>query len=90
MENNNFNLYSAKVIRRAENFVSLKTIWVMVGMTIWSLRNIFTIFGLFENDCMKDRDRLDKFWLLNFYICTFFGIGVSVITIILIPGAILY
>jgi len=63
----------------------------MVGMTIWSLRNIFTIFILFENHCVGfDRTKLDRFWLLNFSIATFFGVAVSVITIILIPGSILY
>lgn len=86
----NYNLASLKVIKRAEVFMIVKAIWLMIGFTIWSLRNILTIFELVENECMTDRTIRDRFWLLNFYIFTFFGVLVSVFTVIVIPGAILF
>ena len=85
-----FNKGSLKIIKRAETFMIFKAIWLMIGFTIWSLRNIITIFELVENDCIKDRTLKDRFWLLNFYIFTFFGVFVSVFTVIVIPGAILF
>ena len=65
-------------------------IWFMVGMTIWSLRNIITIIYFFEHECLKDRSRIDKFWIMNFYLFTFVGYFTALITIIVFPGALLY
>jgi hypothetical protein len=68
----------------------VKSIWFMIGYTIWSLRNILTIFELLNNDCMKNTDSKTKFLLINFYFFTIYGYLISLITIILIPGAALY
>jgi len=40
----NYNKNSLIILKRAENFMIFKTFWTMIGMTIWSLRNIFTLF----------------------------------------------
>jgi hypothetical protein len=68
----------------------VKSIWFMIGYTIWSLRNILTIFELLNNDCMKNTDSKTKFLLINFYFFTIYGYLISLISIILIPGAALY
>jgi len=68
----------------------INSIWMMTGFTIWSLRNILTILELFHWNCMKGRDQDDKFWLVNFYLFTLIGYTISVVTIIVIPGTILY
>lgn len=88
--NNQFNLVSLRQIKRTENFMIVKSIYAMVGFTIWSLRNIVTIFELFKDDCMVNRRMIDKFWLLNFYIFTLVGYANAIITLIVIPGAALY
>ena len=62
----------------------------MVGYTIWSLRNIFTIIYLFENNCLKGTTKIDKFWLLNFYFFTLLGYFISILTLLIFPGAALY
>jgi hypothetical protein len=82
--------YLLQIISRSENFMIAKSVLYMVGFTIWSLRNIFTIIYLFTNDCMKDTSKIDKFWLLNFYFFTLFGYGIAVITLLIFPGAALY
>jgi hypothetical protein len=40
----NYNKNSLIILKRAENFMIFKTFWTMIGMTIWSLRNIFSLF----------------------------------------------
>lgn len=89
-ESNSFNLNTARIMRRAEHFMVLANVWLMVGFTIWSLRNIFTILALFHYDCMDDRDTGDRYWLVNFYIWTLLGYAISLMTILVIPGAALF
>jgi hypothetical protein len=89
-DTNTFNLRSMKVLKRAENFMLLNTVWLLIGFTIWSLRNILTILELFHYDCMKNRERADRFFLFNFYLWTLIGYAVAVVTVVIIPGAALY
>ena len=77
-------------IFRAENFMIAKSMLYMVGFTIWSLRNIFTIIYLIDENCMKNTTKIDKFWLLNFYFFTLFGYAIAVLTLLIFPGAALY
>lgn len=49
----NYNKNSLMILHRAENFMLFKTFWTMTGMTIWSLRNIFTLFKISHFDCFK-------------------------------------
>ena len=64
--------------------------WLMIGLTIWSLRNIWTLFKLNDNKCYEDRPPIDRFWILNFYLFTLSGYVVAVISLIIFPGAALY
>lgn len=64
----------------------LQIVWTLIGFTIWSLRNIFTIFSLVHYSCWSNRTMSDHFWMFNFFIFTFIGYVLAVITIILIPG----
>lgn len=89
-EDNHFNKASLSVLKRAENFMVFNSIWLMVGFTIWSLRNILTILELLHYDCMKDRAASDRFFLLNFYLWTILGFLIAAITVVIIPGAALY
>ena len=82
--------YLNQLIFRAENFMIAKSIIYMVGFTIWSLRNIFTIIYLIDQSCMKNTTKIDKFWLLNFYFFTLFGYAIAVLTLLIFPGAALY
>jgi len=68
----------------------IRKIWMLIGLTIWSLRNIVTILELFDNKCIKNREMIDKFWLANFYVFTLVGYATALITLIIIPGAALY
>ena len=83
-------IMALRVGQRAENFMIAKAVLYMVGFTIWSLRNILTIIYLFENSCMKDTSKIDKFWLLNFYFFTLYGYFMAIITLLIFPGAALY
>lgn len=79
-----------RIIARAENFMIVSAIWQFVGLTIWSLRNIWTLFLLEYKDCYRDRSTIDRFKILNFYIFTLAGYVFGVITLIIFPGAALY
>ena len=89
-KNYSFQMNTLKILQRAETFMISTKIWFMVGMTIWSLRNIITIIFFFENECLKDRSKIDKFWIINFYLFTFLGYFTALITIIIFPGALLF
>lgn len=81
-----------KIMRRAENFMIIKNIWMMVGFTIWSLRNIFTLVTLIELGCFtsSDQDKGYRFWMLNFIVFTVVGYILAILTIFVIPGIALY
>ena len=79
-----------KILQRAESFMIATKIWFMVGMTIWSLKNIITIIFFLENECFQDRSRIDRFWIFNFYMFTSMGYLIALITLVVFPGALLY
>jgi hypothetical protein len=91
-DTNRYNMNTLKILRRTENFMIIKNCWVMVGFTIWSLRNIFTLIQLFEFNCFTkhNSDKIYKFWMLNFIVFTLSGYIHAVITLFFIPGMALY
>ena len=86
----NFNKNSLLILKRAENFMLFKTLWTMVGTTIWSLRNIVNLFEIYNHDCYFKGNKIDKFFIVNFYIWTLLGYILAFITFIVLPGTALY
>ena len=68
----------------------LKSVWLLVGFTIWGSHNIVFIIVLFNRNCMKNRTVADRFWLADFYILTLFGLLLAIFTLIGLPLFVLY
>ena len=90
IQNDNFNNHSRLILQQAESLMLFKTGWILIGMTVWSLKNIFTLFELNKYACFDDRSLRDRFWIANFYMWTIIGYIAAIITIIALPGVALY
>ena len=68
----------------------IKSLWLLVGFTIWGSHNIVYIIVLINQNCMKNRSVADRFWLADFYILTLFGLLLAILTLIGLPLFVLY
>ena len=81
---------TSRLLTIAQISMIIKSVWLLVGFTIWGCRNIVTIIILMNQDCMKERILVDRFWLASFYILTLFGLLLAFISLIGLPMFVLY
>lgn len=79
------NELSPKLLNISQYSMIVKTLWLLIGFTIWSMRNIVYIIILFNRNCMNGSDTVDKFWLVNFYVLSLLGLVLAIISLIVFP-----